>query len=48
MRGKSLSYMPEFVKAAEEHLSKAHKLMPTKSEPLEALGTIFWKKGDLK
>lgn len=43
-----LEYLPEFNKQAEEYLSKAHKLMSTNVEPLNALGSVFWKKGDIK
>jgi hypothetical protein len=30
LRGKSLDYLPEYSKAAEEFLSKSIKLLPTK------------------
>jgi cytochrome c-type biogenesis protein CcmH/NrfG len=47
LRGKTLEYDPEFSKAAEENLSKAIKLMPSKHEAWDALGHVYWKKGDL-
>lgn len=39
--------MPEYTKQAEEHLSKAIKLQPTKKEAWDALGHVYWKKNDL-
>jgi tetratricopeptide (TPR) repeat protein len=47
LRGKTLEYLPEFSKVAEENLSKAIKLMPSKHEAWDALGHVYWKKGDL-
>jgi lipoprotein NlpI len=47
LRGKTMEYLPEFSKAAEENLSKAIKLMPAKREAWDALGHVYWKKGDL-
>jgi len=47
LRGKTLDFLSEYSKQAEEHLSKAIKLMPTKKEAWEALGHVYWKKGDL-
>jgi len=32
---------------SEENLSKAIKLMPSKTEAWDALGHVYWKKGDL-
>lgn len=40
--------MPEYTKQAEENLSKAIKLMPTKAEAWDALGHVYWKKRDLE
>jgi len=42
-----MEYLPEFSKPAEENLSKAIKLMPSKFEAWDALGHVYWKKGDL-
>lgn len=39
--------MPEFSKTAEEMLSKAIKLMPSKKEAWDALGHVYWKKQEL-
>ena len=47
MRGKALDFLPEYSKSAEENLSKALKLMPTKREAWDALGHVYWKKNDL-
>jgi len=47
LRGKSLDYLPEYTKQAEEMLSKALKLQPTKKEAWDALGHVYWKKADL-
>jgi len=47
LRGKILEFNPEFTKVAEENLSKAIKLMPSKVEAWDALGHVYWKKGDL-
>jgi Tfp pilus assembly protein PilF len=47
LRGKSLDFLPEFTKTAEDSLAKAIKLMPTKTEAWDALGHVFWKKQDL-
>lgn len=42
-----MDFIPEYSKQAEEHLSKAIKLMPTKVEAWDALGHVYWKKNDL-
>lgn len=47
LRGRILDFIPEYSKQAEEHLSKAIKLMPTKVEAWDALGHVYWKKNDL-
>ena len=47
LRGKALDYLPEYSKSAEEYLSKAVKLMPSKYETWDALGHVYWKKKDL-
>lgn len=47
LRGKSLDFLPEYTKQAEENLSKSIKLMPTKKEAWDALGHVYWKKSDL-
>lgn len=47
LRGKVLDFMPEYSKQAEDHLSKALKLQPTKKEAWSALGHVYWKKNDL-
>ena len=47
LRGKCYDYIPEYTKQAEENLSKAIKLMPSKAEAWEALGHVYWKKRDL-
>jgi len=47
LRGKVLDFMPEYTKQAEENLSKAIKLQPTKTEAWDALGHVYWKKNDL-
>lgn len=39
--------MPEYSKQAEDNLSKAIKLQPTKKEAWDALGHVYWKKNDL-
>jgi len=41
-----LDFLPEYQKEAEELLSKAIKLRPSWNEPLNALGHVYWKKGD--
>lgn len=48
LRGKCYDYIPEYTKQAEENLSKAIKLMPSKAEAWEALGHVYWKKRDLE
>lgn len=48
LRGKTLDFLPEYTKQAEEHLSKSIKLMPTKKEAWDALGHVYWKKNDLQ
>lgn len=47
LRGKTLHYLPEYSKQAEDNLSKAIKLVPTKKEAWDALGNVYWKKNDL-
>lgn len=47
LRGKCLSYLPEYTKQAEECLSKAIKLMPTLAKAWDALGHVYWKKNSL-
>lgn len=47
LRGKALDYLPEYSKGAEEFLSKAIKLLPSKHEAWDALGHTYWKKRDL-
>jgi len=47
LRGKSLMFQPEYTKQAEDYLSKAIKLMPTKKEAWDSLGHVYWKKNDL-
>ena len=48
LRGKCLDFLPEYTKQAEENLSKAIKLMPTRKEAWDALGHVYWKKHDLE
>lgn len=47
LRGRSLVFLPEYTKQAEENLSKSLKLIPTFREAWDALGQVYWKKGDL-
>ena len=47
LRGKTLDFLPEYSKPAEENLSKAIKLVPTKREAWDALGHVYWKKNAL-
>lgn len=47
LRGKTLDFLPEFTKTAEDSLAKSIKLMPTKTEAWDALGHVYWKKQDL-
>ena len=47
LRGKTLDYLPEYSKGAEEFLSKSIKLLPSKFEAWDALGHTYWKKRDL-
>ena len=47
MRGKSLDFIPEYSKSAEEYLSKAIKLMPSMAKAWDALGHVYWKKNSL-
>lgn len=47
LRGKILDFQPEYTKQAEENLSKAIKLVPTKREAWDALGHVYWKKNAL-
>jgi len=47
LRGRTLDFLPEFTKTAEDSLAKAIKLMPTKTEAWDALGHVYWKKQDL-
>jgi tetratricopeptide (TPR) repeat protein len=48
LRGKVLDFLPEYTKQAEENLSKAIKLVPTKREAWDALGHVYWKKNSLQ
>ena len=48
LRGKSMDFLPEYTKQAEENLSKSIKLMPTKREAWDALAHVYWKKRDLE
>lgn len=43
-----MDFLPEYTKQAEENLSKAIKLMPTKREAWDALGHVYWKKQDIE
>jgi Flp pilus assembly protein TadD len=43
-----MDFLPEYTKQAEENLSKAIKLMPSKGDAWDALGHVFWKKRDLE
>mgnify|MGYP006179522697 CR=1 FL=1 len=47
-KGKCMDFLPEYTKQAEENLSKAIKLMPTKTEAWDALGHVYWKKADIE
>jgi Flp pilus assembly protein TadD len=47
LRGKTLDFLPEYSKNAEECLSKAIKLMPTNARAWDALGHVYWKKASL-
>ena len=47
LRGKTLDYLPEYSKGAEDFLSKSIKLLPSKYEAWDALGHVYWKKRDL-
>lgn len=47
-RGAALDFLPESTKDAERELSKAVKLDPSLVDAWNALGNLFWKKGDLK
>lgn len=47
LRGKVLDFLPEYTKQAEDLLSKALKLMPSKREAWDALGHVYWKKNDI-
>ena len=47
LRGKALDFVPEYTKQAEDYLSKSLKLMPTKKSAWDALGNVYFKKGDL-
>jgi predicted Zn-dependent protease len=42
-----MDFLPEYTKQAEDMLSKALKLQPTKREAWDALGHVYWKKNDL-
>ena len=48
LKGKTLDFLPEFQKEAEELLAKAIKLRPSWHEPLNALGHVYWKKKDFE
>ena len=47
MKGRTLDFLPEYTKQAEDLLSKSLKLIPTKREAWDALGHVYWKKNDL-
>ena len=47
LRGRTLDFLPEYTKQAEDLLSKSLKLEPTKREAWDALGHVYWKKNDL-
>ena len=47
LRGKCMDFLPEYSEQAEENLSKAIKLLPTKKDAWDALGHVYWKKQDL-
>jgi tetratricopeptide (TPR) repeat protein len=47
LRGKTLDFLPEYSKGAEDFLSKSIKLLPSKFEAWDALGHTYWKKRDL-
>jgi tetratricopeptide (TPR) repeat protein len=47
LKGKTLDFLPEYTKQAEDLLSKSLKLMPSKKEAWDALGNVYWKKRDL-
>ncbi|CAI2369229.1 unnamed protein product [Moneuplotes crassus] len=46
LRGKTLDFIPEFQKEAEEALCKAVKLKPFWVDPMRALAHVYWKKAD--
>lgn len=43
LKGKTLDFIPEFQKEAEELLCKAIKLRPCWHEPMRALAHVYWK-----
>jgi hypothetical protein len=43
LKGKTLDFLPDCQKEAEELLSKAVKLKPSWHEPLSALAHVYWK-----
>ena len=43
LKGKTLDFIPEFQKEAEEILCKAVKLKPCWHEPMRALAHVYWK-----
>lgn len=47
LRGRTLDFLPEYSRQAEDNLSKSLKLIPTKREAWDALGHVYWKKNDL-
>ncbi|THU71045.1 hypothetical protein C4D60_Mb08t31390 [Musa balbisiana] len=47
LRGKMLDIFPDYIKEAEDHLSKAVKLNPSLADAWLCLGNCIWKKGDL-
>ncbi|CAL9150161.1 unnamed protein product [Musa hybrid cultivar] len=47
LRGKMLDVFPDYIKEAEDHLSKAVKLNPSLADAWLCLGNCIWKKGDL-
>ena len=48
LKGKTLDFIPEFQKEAEEVLCKAVKLKPFWNEPMRALAHVYWKKQDFE
>jgi tetratricopeptide (TPR) repeat protein len=46
LKGKTMDFIPELQKEAEELLAKAVKLKPCWHEPMRALAHVYWKKQD--